>query len=173
MRLFFLRPSRLRLGLMGLCCGWRKGGWGERIQALPTEWRQSDLPDAGKSHRGPMQSGATTRGSVALAATHLPRGEGVVLNQDDEGTTAMIKCKEQRPTTRGRKLKHDFDPPDEYISQSDLIYDGWEEDDPADAPINLWREEEVIKARQCKKCRAKFIGRLSVCPHCTNPNTTL
>jgi hypothetical protein len=32
MRLFFLRPSRLRLGLMGWCCGWRKGGWGEHSQ---------------------------------------------------------------------------------------------------------------------------------------------
>ena len=120
-----------------------------------------------------MQGGAAAGGSLALAATDLPRGERVVLNQDDEREIAMIECKEQRPVTRGRKLKHDFDPPEEYISQSDLIYDGWQEDDPADGPINLWREEEVTKARLCKKCRAKFNGRLSVCPQCTNPDTNL
>ena len=97
----------------------------------------------------------------------------MVLNQDDEGEIAMIECKEQRPVTRGRKLKHDFDPPEEYISQSALLSDGREDEDPADDPINLWREEEVIKARKCKKCRAKFNGRLCVCPQCTNPDTTL
>jgi hypothetical protein len=85
----------------------------------------------------------------------------------------MIESKDQRPVTRGRKLKWDFDPPEEYISQAALLSDGWEDEDPADEPLNFWKEEEVIKARKCKKCRAKFIGRLSVCPQCTNPDTTL
>jgi hypothetical protein len=56
-----------------------------------------------------MQSGAATRGSVALAATHLPGGEGVVLNQDDEGATAMS-----------------FDPPEEYVSQERQDLEEWD-----------------------------------------------
>jgi hypothetical protein len=84
-----------------------------------------------------------------------------------------MDCSTQRPTTRGRKLRASFKPPEEYISQSNLIYDGWEDEGPADEPLNLWREEEVIKARKCKKCRAKFNGRLSLCPNCANPNTAL
>jgi hypothetical protein len=110
---------------------------------------------------------------VAASVADLQSAGRVVPDEDEEGAVGMIECKEQRPTTRGRKLKHDFDPPEEYISQSDLIYDGWEDEDPADEPLILWREEEVIKARKCKKCRAKFNGRLSLCPNCANPDTAL
>jgi hypothetical protein len=84
-----------------------------------------------------------------------------------------MDCSTQRPTTRGRKLRVSLKPPEEYISQSDLIYDGWEDEDPANEPLSLWREEEVIKPRKCKKCRGRFNGRLSLCPNCANPNTGL
>jgi hypothetical protein len=40
-----------------------------------------------------VQGGAAAGGSLALAATDLPGGEGVVLNQDDEGATAMNMSK--------------------------------------------------------------------------------
>jgi hypothetical protein len=40
-----------------------------------------------------MQGGAATRGSLAIAVTYLPGGKGVVLNQDDEGATAMNMSK--------------------------------------------------------------------------------
>jgi hypothetical protein len=63
---------------------------------------------------------------LAVAATDLPGGEGVVLNQDDEREIAMIECEEQRPVTRGRKLKHDFDPPEEYISQRRQDLEEWD-----------------------------------------------
>ena len=37
-----------------------------------------------------MQGGAGTRGPLSFSATHLPCGEGVVLNENDEGTIDMI-----------------------------------------------------------------------------------
>jgi hypothetical protein len=40
-----------------------------------------------------VQGGAAAWGSLALAATHLSRGEGVVLNQDDEREIAMSRYK--------------------------------------------------------------------------------
>ncbi len=55
----------------------------------------------------------------------------------------MIDAKDQRPTTRGRKLKWDFDPPEEYISQTALIYDGWEDEEEQDHAIpDLWKPEK-------------------------------
>jgi hypothetical protein len=55
----------------------------------------------------------------------------------------MIDSKDQRPTTRGRKLKWDFDPPEEYISQTALIYDGWEDEEEQDHAIpDLWKPEK-------------------------------
>jgi hypothetical protein len=75
--------------------------------------------------------------------------------------------------TRGRKPRLSLRPPEEYIGQRDLLYDGWEDDDQAEELPDLWRPEEVIRTRQCKKCRAKFLGRLSLCSDCSNPNTSL
>lgn len=55
----------------------------------------------------------------------------------------MIESRNKRPTTRGRKLKWDFDPPEEYISQTALIYDGWEDEEEQDHAIpNLWNPEK-------------------------------
>jgi hypothetical protein len=88
-----------------------------------------------------MQGGAATRGSVALSATHLPCGEGVVLNQNDEGTTAMIDMK--------RAQMIGGDPAD----RPDASY--WYRPEEEDSPENIWADDFA------DMCRA---AEISVCP---------
>jgi hypothetical protein len=88
-----------------------------------------------------VQGGAATRGSLSLSATHLPCGEGLVLNQNDEGTTAMIDTK--------RAAMLGGDPAD----RPDASY--WYRPEEEDSPENIWADDFA------DMCRA---AEISVCP---------
>lgn len=75
--------------------------------------------------------------------------------------------------TRGRKPRRSLSPPDEYISQWAFEYDGWEDEKQGEELPKLWRPEEIVRTRQCKKCRTKFVGSLSFCSECAKTSTTL
>jgi len=70
----------------------------------------------------------------------------------------MIESKDQRPVTRGRKLKWDFDPPEEYISQAALLSDGWEDEEEQDHAIpDLWKPEKKDEKRKTYALRQMIV----------------
>ena len=79
----------------------------------------------------------------------------------------MIESQDQRPVTRGRKLKWDFDPPEEYISQTALIYDGWEDKEEQDHAIpDLWKPQKKDPKRKTYALRQMIV--MAARPRMTN-----
>jgi len=103
----------------------RQGGRREQVTSSRARREQNDLRHAGAGYRGEAGYCTATRQALAASATYLPHARRVVLNQNDERTVGMTDPN-QRPTTRGRKLKWDFDPPEEYMSQKRQDSEEWD-----------------------------------------------
>jgi hypothetical protein len=116
------------------------GGRREQFQALFTEWGKNDLSDPCPSHQGPMQGGAAARGPLSLSATHLPRSEGLVLNQNDEGTTTMIDIR--RFAAMGEnpldKLETAYRP--DMAGVLDTLADEWAEE----LELEQWQHKSLV-----------------------------